>query len=88
MAREDRHLSIKARRNRGAAASQRSRYLYAAIVTHVSRVIVSKRLHERGLFSKILAVCVSLTSTNRRVHLAWGRQHRDHRSMGDRSVQR
>ncbi|GFX84824.1 esterase FE4 [Trichonephila clavipes] len=45
--------------------------------TRVSRVTVSKRLHERGLFARRPAVCVPLTSTNRRVRLAWFRQHRD-----------
>ncbi|GFW65602.1 HTH_Tnp_Tc3_2 domain-containing protein [Trichonephila clavipes] len=51
-AREDPHLSIIARRNRRAAASQLSCYLYAATGTSVSRVTVSKRLSERGLFSR------------------------------------
>ncbi|PRD20418.1 UNVERIFIED_CONTAM: hypothetical protein NCL1_54694 [Trichonephila clavipes] len=76
-AREDHHLSIMAKRNRGATASQLSRYLYAARRTRVSRVNVSKRLYERGLFARRPAVCVPLTSTNRRVCLAWCRQNRD-----------
>ncbi|GFU87203.1 HTH_Tnp_Tc3_2 domain-containing protein [Trichonephila clavipes] len=45
MAREDRQLSIIARRNRGATASLLSRYLYATrylYAFHVSRVTVSK----------------------------------------------
>ncbi|GBL90472.1 hypothetical protein AVEN_179403-1 [Araneus ventricosus] len=74
---EDRYLSIITRRNRSATASQLSRDLYAATRTRVSRVTVSKRLHETWLFSRIPAVCVPLTSTNRRVHLAWCREHRD-----------
>ncbi|GBN32974.1 hypothetical protein AVEN_153850-1 [Araneus ventricosus] len=77
---EDRYLSIIARRNRvtrGATASQLSRDLYAATRTRVSRVAVSKRLHETGLFARRPAVCVPLTSTNRRVRLAWCREHRD-----------
>ncbi|GFW31451.1 HTH_Tnp_Tc3_2 domain-containing protein [Trichonephila clavipes] len=69
-AREDRHLSIIARRNRGATASQPSRDLYGI---HLSRLTVSKRLHERGLFARGPAVCVSLKSMNRRVRLAWCR---------------
>ncbi|GFW28451.1 HTH_Tnp_Tc3_2 domain-containing protein [Trichonephila clavipes] len=68
---------IIARHNRGATDSQVSRYLYAATGTRVSRVTVSKRLHERGLFARKPAVCVSLTHTNRRVRLAWCRWHRD-----------
>ncbi|GBL92896.1 hypothetical protein AVEN_54558-1 [Araneus ventricosus] len=68
---EDRYLSIIARCNRGATASQLSRDLYAATGTRVSRVTVSKRLHETGLFARRPAVCVPLTSTNRRVRLAW-----------------
>ncbi|GBM14601.1 Transposable element Tcb2 transposase [Araneus ventricosus] len=74
---EDRYLSIIARRNRGATASQLSRDLYAASGTRVSRVTVSKRLHETGLFARRPAVCVALNSTNRRVRLAWCREHRD-----------
>ncbi|GBM12593.1 hypothetical protein AVEN_146776-1 [Araneus ventricosus] len=67
---EDRYLSIIAKRNRGVTASQLSRVLYAATGTRVSRVTVSKRLHETGLFARRPAVCVPLTSTNRRVRLA------------------
>ncbi|GBM39741.1 Transposable element Tc1 transposase [Araneus ventricosus] len=74
---EDRYLSIIARRNRGATAYQLSRDLYVATGTRVSRVTVSKRLHETGLFARRPAVCVPLTSTNRRVRLAWCREHRD-----------
>ncbi|GBO13833.1 hypothetical protein AVEN_191936-1 [Araneus ventricosus] len=68
---EDRYLSLIARRNRGATASQLSRDLYAATGTRVSREIVSKRLHETGLFARRPAVYVLLTSTNRRVRLEW-----------------
>ncbi|GBL80570.1 Transposable element Tcb2 transposase [Araneus ventricosus] len=74
---DDRYSSIIARCNRGATASQLSRDLYAATGTSVSRVTVSKRLHETGLFARRPAVCVPLTSTNRRVRLAWCREHRD-----------
>ncbi|GBM88650.1 hypothetical protein AVEN_139604-1 [Araneus ventricosus] len=74
---EDRYLSIKARRNRSATAFQLSRDFYAATGTRVSRVTVSKRLHETGLFTRRTAVCVPLTSTNRRVRLAWCREYRD-----------
>ncbi|GFV51836.1 HTH_Tnp_Tc3_2 domain-containing protein [Trichonephila clavipes] len=57
-AREDRHLSITARCNREATASQLSRYLHAASGTRVSRVTVSKSFHERGLFARRPTVCV------------------------------
>ncbi|GBN39098.1 hypothetical protein AVEN_161009-1 [Araneus ventricosus] len=77
MAAEDRYLSNIARRNRGATASHLSRDLYAATGTSASRVTVSKRFHETGLFARRPAVCVPLTSTNQRVHLAWCREHRD-----------
>ncbi|GBM45040.1 Transposable element Tc1 transposase [Araneus ventricosus] len=73
---EDRYLSIIARRNRGATASQLTRDLYAATGTRISRVTVSKRLHETRLFARRPAVCVPLTSTNRRVRLAWCKEHR------------
>ncbi|GBN94639.1 hypothetical protein AVEN_222604-1 [Araneus ventricosus] len=74
---EDRYLFIIARRKRGATASQLSRDLYAATGTRVSRVTVSKRLHGTGLFARRPAVCVPLTSTNRRVRLAWCKENRD-----------
>ncbi|GBM69327.1 hypothetical protein AVEN_155752-1 [Araneus ventricosus] len=74
---EDRYLSIITRRNRSATASQLSRDLYAVTGTRVSRVTVSKTLHETGLFARRPAVCVPLTSTNRRVRLARCREHRD-----------
>ncbi|GBO43812.1 hypothetical protein AVEN_192354-1 [Araneus ventricosus] len=70
----DRYLSIIERRNRSATASQLSRDLYAATATRVSRVTVSKRLHDTGLFARKPAVYVPLTSTNRRVRLAWCRE--------------
>ena len=78
-AREDRHLSLLVRRNRGATASRLSRYLYAATGKRVSRVTVSKRLNERGLFAKRRrpTVCVLLTSTNWTARFAWCRQNRD-----------
>ncbi|GBN40899.1 hypothetical protein AVEN_50297-1 [Araneus ventricosus] len=69
--------SVVSRRNRGASASQLSRDLYAATGSRVSRVTVSKRLHETGLFARRPAVCVPLTSSNRRVRLAWCRELRD-----------
>ncbi|GBM75032.1 Transposable element Tcb2 transposase [Araneus ventricosus] len=65
------------RHNRGATSSQLSRDLYAATGTRVSRVTVSKRLHETGLFARRPAVCIPFTSTNRRVRLAWCREYRD-----------
>ncbi|GFV02608.1 HTH_Tnp_Tc3_2 domain-containing protein [Trichonephila clavipes] len=74
-AREDSHLSIIARRNRGDYSF--SALLYAATGTRVSRVIVSKKLHERGFFARRPAVYIPLISTNRRVHLAWCTQYRD-----------
>ncbi|GBM22200.1 hypothetical protein AVEN_225086-1, partial [Araneus ventricosus] len=74
---EHRYLSIIARRNRGTTVSQLSRDLYAATGTRVSRMTVSKRLHEKGLFARRPPVCVPLNSTNRRVRLAWCREHRD-----------
>ncbi|GBO44154.1 hypothetical protein AVEN_239552-1 [Araneus ventricosus] len=51
---EDHYLSIIARRNRGARASQLSRDLYATTGTRVSRVTVSKRLHETGCLQEDL----------------------------------
>ncbi|GBM84655.1 hypothetical protein AVEN_136685-1 [Araneus ventricosus] len=60
---EDRYLSIIARRNRGATASQLSSDLYAVTGTRASRVTVSKRLHETGLFARSPAFCIPLTST-------------------------
>ncbi|GFX00715.1 HTH_Tnp_Tc3_2 domain-containing protein [Trichonephila clavipes] len=52
MGREDRHLQIIVRRNRDATASLLSRELFTTAGTRVSWVIVSRRLHERGLFAR------------------------------------
>ncbi len=60
-----------------ATTSQLSRDLYTATGTRVTRVTVSKRLNERVFFARRLAVCALLTSTNKRVLLAWCRQHSD-----------
>ncbi|GBN58707.1 Transposable element Tcb1 transposase [Araneus ventricosus] len=76
-ANENRYLSITARSNRHATASQLSRDFYAATRSRVSRFTVSRRLHERGPFARRPAVRVPLTSVNRRVRLAWCRDHRD-----------
>ncbi|GFS66177.1 transposable element Tcb2 transposase [Trichonephila clavipes] len=70
-------LSIITRHNRGTTTSQLSCYLYADTGTCVSRGTVSKNLHGRWLFIRRPAVCVSLMSMNRRVRVAWCRQHRD-----------
>ncbi|KFM57262.1 hypothetical protein X975_21302, partial [Stegodyphus mimosarum] len=74
-ARKDRYLSILERCNRESTDSQLSRDLYAATGTRVTRITVSKRLNERRLFARNAAVCVPLTSTNRRFRLAWYKQH-------------
>lgn len=73
---EDQYFSITARRNRSATVSQLSRDLHAATVNRVSRVTVSRQLHEKGLFARRPAVCVPLTSAPRWVCLAWCRGHR------------
>ncbi|GBM27565.1 hypothetical protein AVEN_97079-1 [Araneus ventricosus] len=51
---EDRYLSIIARCNRGATASQLSRDLYAATATRVSRVTVSKDFMRQGCLQEDL----------------------------------
>ncbi|GFW45595.1 transposable element Tc1 transposase [Trichonephila clavipes] len=76
-AREDRHLLIIARHNRGATASQLSHYLYAVTGTRVSRLIVSKRLYEKGLFTRRPDVCVLRNDEKERVRLSWCRQPKD-----------
>lgn len=77
MANADHYLSITARHNKHATVFQFSRDLYAVTGSWVSKVTVSSRLHERGLFTRRPAICASLTSANRRVCLAWCKDHRD-----------
>ena len=75
--REDQYLSVTARCNRGATASQISRDIYAATGTRVSRVTVFRRLHENSLFARKPTICVLLSSSNGRVRLEWCREHKD-----------
>ena len=78
-ARKDRNLSLLARRNRRATASQPSRNLYVATRKRVNRVTVTKRQNEEGFFARSPGVYVPFTSTNRRARFAWCRQHRNWR---------
>ncbi|KFM64736.1 Transposable element Tcb2 transposase, partial [Stegodyphus mimosarum] len=73
-AREYRYLSILARR-RAATASQLSQDQYAATGIRVTRVTVSKRLNERGLFARRPTVFLLLMFTDREVRLTWCRPH-------------
>ncbi|GFX29135.1 RNase H domain-containing protein [Trichonephila clavipes] len=56
--REDRHLSIVARRNKDATSSPLTCELYAATGTRISWLTVSRRLHEKRLFARRHVVCV------------------------------
>ena len=67
--RENRYLSIIARRNRDATPSQISHDFYAATGTRISRVTVSRMLHKEGFFGRKPAIYVPLTSTNKRVRI-------------------
>lgn len=74
---QNEYLSITLRRNRHATASQLSSNLFAATESKiycfqfwVSKVTVSKKLHEGGLFPRRSAVCVPLTLAKMRIHLS------------------
>ncbi|GFT37079.1 transposable element Tcb2 transposase [Trichonephila clavipes] len=54
-----------------------SHELYAATGIRDSKMTVSRRLNERGLFVRRPIVRVPLSPTNRRVHLKWCRDHRN-----------
>ncbi|GFT17187.1 HTH_Tnp_Tc3_2 domain-containing protein [Trichonephila clavipes] len=60
---EDHHLFIILKRNRDASVSQISRKLYAATGALVSRMTVSRRLHEGGLFARKIVVSLSVLRT-------------------------
>ncbi|GFV01248.1 hypothetical protein TNCV_3374821 [Trichonephila clavipes] len=76
MAREDRHLSFRTKRNRESIAPQLFRYLYYC---HRSPCIKGDCFKKtlRELFAIRPDVCTPLTSMNRRVRLACCIQHRD-----------
>ncbi|GFV47499.1 transposable element Tc1 transposase [Trichonephila clavipes] len=67
--REDRYLFITVWHNRDATDSQLSCELYVAAETRVSRVTVSRRLHERGLLVRRPIVCVSFSFKHRIIRL-------------------
>ncbi|GBN10373.1 hypothetical protein AVEN_25567-1 [Araneus ventricosus] len=73
---DDRYLLQCARRLRTLTARQMASQLYAAAGRSISRQIVSRRLHEGGLFARRPVVCVPLSTEHVRVRLPWAREHR------------
>ncbi|GFX86324.1 HTH_Tnp_Tc3_2 domain-containing protein [Trichonephila clavipes] len=73
--RKDHHLFIFESRNRDVTSSKLSRELFVATRTLSFRGTVSRRLHERSLSARPV-IRVSLSSTNRSVHLKWFRNYK------------
>lgn len=64
-ARDYHYFSITPRSNRDATAHQLDREFHESTRRRISSIILSIRLHERGLLARTPAVCVPLTYTNR-----------------------
>ncbi|GBL82293.1 hypothetical protein AVEN_252460-1 [Araneus ventricosus] len=65
-----------ARRRRTLTVRQLASQLSAAAGKPISRQTVSRRLHERGLFSRRPVVCVPLSPVHVRTRLHCAREHR------------
>ncbi|KMQ82797.1 dna-mediated transposase [Lasius niger] len=75
-ARQDRYLTITARRQRKISASELSSALTTATGVRVSRQTVYRRLDKVGLYARRPSVCVPLTSAQKRARLQWSLEHR------------
>ena len=73
--REDRYLTIRARRNRLRTARPLASDLTASTGTVVSRQTVYRRLQQGGLYCRRPAVCVPLTRDQKRRRREWSQQH-------------
>lgn len=74
-ARQDRYLAISARRQRDRSARQLGSALTAATGVRVSRQTVYRRLRQVGLYARRPAVCIPLTSPQKRARLQWSLEH-------------
>jgi transposase len=73
--REDRFITITAKRNREFTARRLSNELASSSGTRISRFTIYRRLHAAGLYARRPMVCVPLTNSHRRERLNWARDH-------------
>ncbi|GBN52553.1 hypothetical protein AVEN_204168-1 [Araneus ventricosus] len=73
---DDRYLLQCVRRRKTLTARQLASQLFAAVERPISRQTVSRRLHERGLFTRRPIVCVHLSPAHVRARLHWACEHR------------
>lgn len=64
------YLYITERRNRDDSASQTSHDFCVPTGSRVSRITLSRKIRKTRLFAIRCAVCITLSSANRKVHLA------------------
>lgn len=80
--RQDRYLVISARRQRGSTATSLGSALTVATGIRISRQTVYRRLNHAGLYARRPAVCIPLTSAQKRARLNWSLKHQ-HWSVGE-----
>ncbi|GFW83115.1 transposable element Tcb2 transposase [Trichonephila clavipes] len=80
--RQDRYLVLSARRQTGSTARVLGLSLTVATRIRISRQTVYRRLNHAGLYSRRPAVCIPLTSANKRSHLNWKLKYQ-HWSVGE-----
>ncbi|KFM71805.1 Transposable element Tcb2 transposase, partial [Stegodyphus mimosarum] len=81
---QDRYLVISARRQRGSIARALGSALTVATGIRISRQTVYRRLNHAGLYARRPAVCIPLTSAEKRARLNWSLKHQ-HWSVGERA---
>ena len=73
--REDRYLTMTARRNPFMSSTELQNGLHAATGTRISTQTIRRRLHEDNLVSRSAAVRIPLTAQHRQARLAWAQNH-------------
>lgn len=79
---QDRYLAISAQFQRGTSARELVSGLTVAIGIRISRQTVYRRLNHASLYARRPAVCIPLTSVDKRARLNWSLKHQ-HWSVGE-----
>ncbi|KFM69679.1 Transposable element Tc1 transposase, partial [Stegodyphus mimosarum] len=83
--RQDRYLVISGRRQRGSTARALSLAFTVVTGIRISRQTVYRRLNHAGMYARRPAVCILLTSAQKRARLNWSLKHQ-HWSVGEWAI--